>query len=118
MAAYGCLVQFATTSIAIDQLPWLAFVVADMEDLLNDGRGRAKMKQLSPRERIMTTYMAADIIHAAYVTFFKFLTESVYQSVEDSRANVTGQRQIDTAPLLTMYREYMTMRRDLVRSPS
>ena len=69
----------------MNKMPFLAFVPADLEDLLNNARGREKMLSLQPREQIMLVYMALDIVHAAYVGFFRFLTESVYLAVEQGR---------------------------------
>ena len=108
MAAYSGLVEFDKSNLVMEKLPWLAFVPADIENLLNDERGRESVQNLSEREQVMAAYMAADIIHAAYVSYFRFLTESVFQRVEDGQP-------IDTSSLLTMWDKYNEMKRDLVR---
>ena len=91
-------------------MPFLAFVPADLEDLLNNARGREKMLSLQPREQIMLVYMALDIVHAAYVGFFRFLTEAVYIAVEQD----TVDRGVDMGDLCSLWEEYQNSRQELV----
>lgn len=94
----------------MNKMPFLAFVPADLEDLLNNARGREKMLSLQPREQIMLVYMALDIVHAVYVGFFRFLTEAVYIAVEQD----TVDREVDTGDLCALWEEYQNSRQELV----